>query len=267
MGWNDKLSEAKEEASERVSGTKENASSKVAGATELLSGTLPTSESIGDIAHRAKERATLEYRYTKSGLRHPIRRVRVVASKYREDPARTFKGLLIEDEEVMEEIIEATKATERQRANFWTTVSYQDFASKGSRVKQPVQSYGATALDLSRDINPKQTYRYGKYGAKAGAKYGDYLPVVGDLAPQLGFVAGALVGAADSVDAIDGAELLENIEPASDAVEEVAYTESDQLRTKMFRGGVAYAESRFGRSSEPNLDELVDMDYDDFADH
>ena len=265
MGWGDKISEAKESASESVSEAKENASSKIDKATDSLSESTPDSEDIRDISNRVKKRVVLDYQYAKGGFRHPIRRQRIVARKIRDDPLGTLKGIALGDEELMNEIMEETKAAAEREAAFWATMSYQDFVAKGSQFKQPVYSYGTTALDVSREINPKQTYQYGKYGAKAGAKYGDYLPIVGNVAPHLGFVIGSLMGAADSVDAIEATDILDNLEPASEAAEEMIRSESDRLRNKMFEGGVAYAESRFGQPTEPTLDELAEMDYDDFA--
>jgi hypothetical protein len=265
MGWGNKISKAKKSASESVSEAKENVSSKIGEKTDSLSESIPDSEDLRDISTRAKKRAGLEYRYAKVGLRHPIRRNRVVAKKIQDKPFRTLKGLMISDTELVKEIVNEVEAADEREATFWATVSYQDFAAKGAKLKQPVYSYGTMALDVSKEINPGQTYQYGKYGAKAGAKYGDYIPIVGNVAPHLGFVFGSLIGAADSADAIEASKLLENLEPASDAAEEMIQDESDRIRNKMFKGGVAYAESRFGQTTEPTLDDLTKMDYDDFA--
>jgi len=265
MGWDDKLSEAKKAASEKAARAKEEGSSKIEDTADSVSETIPGWEDIREYAEGAKKEAVLEYQYTKTGLLHPISRWRVIADKAQDDPLYTIKRLALLDTELREEIVEETVGVGKREARFWATIPYQEFAKKGSKFKQPLYSYGTTALNVSREVDFERTYQYGKYGAKAGAKYGDYIPVVGDFGPHIGFTTGVVMGAADSIDAIDAKEIRESVEPASDAAEEMIQTESDQLQNKMFRGGVAYAESRFGKSTEPSLDELAEMDYSDFA--
>lgn len=265
MGWDDKLSEAKEASTEKVTRAKENTSSKIEDKVDSVSESIPDRGDAKNLAERTKREAALEYRYAKTGLRHPVSRCQVLLNRTRDDPLRTIKGLVLLDAQVREEIVEETVDVSNGEARFWATISYEQFAEKGTQLRQPILYFGGEALKISREVDFGQTYRYGKYGAKAGADYGRYIPVVGDFGPHVGFTFGAAMGAATSIDLIDAERIKETTEPASAAAEELAQTEGDPLRTKMLRGGVAYAESSFGRATDPTLDELIEMDYRDFA--
>lgn len=265
MEWDDKLSEAKEASTDKVARAKDQASSKIEGTVDSVSDTIPDREDAKDLADKTKRGAVLEYRYAKTGFRHPISRQKVLVKRMRDDPLRTIKGVLLLDTQAREELIEETVGVSEREAHLWATISYQQFANKGPQVKQPAIYYTKEALELSREIDFGQTFRFGKYGAKAGAKYGDYVPIIGDLGPYIGFAVGAATGVADGINVIDAGIIEENTGPASDAADEIIQTEEDQFRTRIFRGGAAFAESRFGHPTEPTLNELVKMDYRDFA--
>jgi hypothetical protein len=267
------LSQAKDSVTETASDAKETASETVDDLTDSIpsgpgTGRLPGNtvpDPTGSLSSRLKYWGSLQWRYTANGVRNPASRTQAFYERLAEQPVDTLKRKGLGDPELMEQIIAETEAAEVEISHPFADMSYPDFAGTAPQVGPAARTYGKRAVEFSKEVEFEETYRYGRDGAKAGAKYGDYIPVVGDFAPYLGAGVGVLLSIANASDRIDAEDILDAVGPMSDAADEVIDDEDADLGEKIVRGGVVYADSRYGDPSGDDLDDLLDMDFDEFA--
>jgi hypothetical protein len=133
------------------------------------------------------------------------------------------------------------------------------------RVRTTIQQYGGKAVNVTREADLGQTYRFGKTGLKYGKKYGDYVPIAGGFLPYIGFVSGVGVGVLDGTDIVSADKVDDFSSSLSDAIEQVVQNGSQETYEDLVTGGVVFTDSYFGEAGEDSLEDILEMDFDEFA--
>lgn len=267
MGLNDKATDITDKASGATSNVRESTAKKLASIKEAVSNKKPDSEDIVDLKDTAKRRAYLQLQFDMVSLRHPIHSHRVMWQKHRNGEISYISHY---NSEELEELIQETKEQADnnglpvQQAKYYAHVPYEKFSNKDVHLKSNIKSTGGKMVDLSQEVNWSSCYEFGTSGYIAGKKYGHRLPKIGAFAPYLGFGAGFLGGAV--ISAYEREEDISKVaESASEAASAIEHDEDGTWRNKLVRGGVGLADAHFSQSTEPTLEEALEMDYQEFS--
>jgi hypothetical protein len=139
-------------------------------------------------------------------------------------------------------------------------------ASIMSSGAKAIQQYGGKAANVAQETDFRQTYRFGKIGLKYGKRYGDYVPVAGGFLPYIGGAAGVGVGILDATELLSADKVIDFSSSFSDATEQVVQTDTQETVDNLATGGVVFADSYWGEPGEESMKDLLEMDFDEFAD-
>lgn len=228
MGIREKLSEAKEAASDAVAETRDAVSERSGRGRETVArATDAASKATDAVSERARG-------------------------------AKDHVAARLGDEDVTAPVVRALP--DRETARSLATTSYERFSAAGAKLEPVAERYGVQAAEVADDVDFAETYRLGKTGLKYGKEYGDYVPVGGGFVPWVGFAAGVGVGVLDGTDVISA----EDVAQLSSVVESAGPV-GDDASDALAPGSDPLADVSAGEATEADVEAVLRMDYDEFA--